>query len=103
MNHSPLPVILAIETSCDDTAAAVVQGTTVLSNIIASQTVHHDWGGIVPELASREHVRAISYCVDAALQKAAIPAEQIDAIAVTYGPVCPGHCWWGRSTQRDCQ
>lgn len=90
MNHSPLPVILAIETSCDDTAAAVVQGTTVLSNIIASQTVHHDWGGIVPELASREHVRAISYCVDAALQKAAIPAEQIDAIAVTYGPGLPG-------------
>ena len=67
-----------------------MQGTTVLSNIIASQTVHHDWGGIVPELASREHVRAISYCVDAALQKAAIPAEQIDAIAVTYGPGLPG-------------
>lgn len=89
MEDHPL-TILAIETSCDDTAAAVVRGNEVLSNVVSSQDVHNLYGGIVPELASREHVLGISPIVRAALQEAACSMEQIDAIAVTYGPGLAG-------------
>ena len=80
--------ILGIETSCDETAAAVVQnGRTVLSNIIFSQIpIHQKFGGVVPEIASRHHVGHILPVIDEALQKAGVELEQIDAIAVTYGP-----------------
>lgn len=84
------PLILAIETSCDDTAAAVVQGTTVRSNIVSSQDIHNLHGGIVPELASREHVKAIAPIVQLALAEAAVDIGDVDAIAVTYGPGLPG-------------
>ena len=86
--------ILAIETSCDETAAAVIARTadparpwTLLSSIVASQTeIHREWGGVVPELASRQHVRDICGVVEAALEKAGVAASALSAIAVTQGP-----------------
>ena len=80
--------ILAIESSCDETAAAVVlNGREVLSNIIASQiSIHEKFGGVVPEVASRKHVEAISAVVTEALDEANLTLEDIDAIGVTYGP-----------------
>ncbi len=80
--------ILGIETSCDETAAAVVQdGRVALSSEVASQIeVHHPYGGVVPELASRKHIEAIDPVVAAAIRDAGLTARQIDAIAVTRGP-----------------
>ena len=80
--------ILAIESSCDETAAAVVRdGREVLSNIISSQiALHTVYGGVVPEIASRKHVEKVNYCVREALSQAGLALEDIDAIAVTYGP-----------------
>ncbi|MBQ9156181.1 MAG: tRNA (adenosine(37)-N6)-threonylcarbamoyltransferase complex transferase subunit TsaD [Eubacterium sp.] len=80
--------ILAIETSCDETAAAVVKnGREVLSNIIYSQIkVHTVFGGVVPEIASRKHMEKINPVIDAALSEAGLSLEDIDAVAVTYGP-----------------
>lgn len=80
--------ILAIETSCDETAAAVVEnGTTALSNIIASQTdLHAKYGGVFPEIASRKHIEVIYAVVEQAMQKAHIGYDDLDAIAVTHGP-----------------
>lgn len=78
--------ILGIESSCDDTCAAVLSGTTLLSNVVAGQQVHHDYGGVVPELASRAHQQNIVPVVDVALKKAGITKEDIDAIALTRGP-----------------
>ena len=81
-------LILGIETSCDETSAAVVKnGREVLSNIISSQIpIHRKFGGVVPEIASRHHVGAILPVIDEALKKAEIALNDIDAIAVTYGP-----------------
>ncbi len=81
-------VILAIESSCDETAASVVvNGRNVLSNIISSQIdIHKQYGGVVPEVASRKHIENISDVVNEAITKANISNEQIDAVAVTYGP-----------------
>ena len=80
--------ILAIESSCDETAAAVVQdGRTVLSNCIASQAdMHAVYGGVVPEIASRKHVEAIAGLTDQALKQAGLTRQELDAVAVTYGP-----------------
>lgn len=78
--------ILAIESSCDDTSAAVMCNDVVLSNVTASQTVHEQYGGVVPELASRAHEQNIVPVVDAALKKAGITKEQLNAIAFTRGP-----------------
>ncbi len=78
--------ILAIESSCDDTSAAVMRGETVLSNVTAGQAVHEQYGGVVPELASRAHEQNIVPVVDAALKKAGIEKEQLSAIAFTRGP-----------------
>lgn len=80
--------VLGIETSCDETAAAVVQsGKRLLSNVVASQlSVHRLYGGVVPELASREHLRAVVIVVREAVQQAAIQYQNLDAIAVTKGP-----------------
>ena len=80
--------ILGIETSCDETAAAVVKnGREVLSNVINSQiNIHEKFGGVVPEIASRKHIEAISYVVEEALKQANMTWNDIDAIAVTYGP-----------------
>ncbi len=86
------PKVLGIETSCDDTAVAVVSGgSVVLSNVVASQSdMHFQYGGIVPEIASREHFQAIVTVVDRALHDAEIKSGDIDAIAVTNGPGLAG-------------
>ena len=78
--------ILAIESSCDDTSAAVMQGTTLLSNVTASQDVHKAYGGVVPELASRAHQQNVLPVVDQALKKAGVTKEQLAAVAFTRGP-----------------
>ncbi len=79
-------LILAIESSCDDTSAAVIQGRQVLSNIVSTQDVHKAFGGVVPELASRAHQKNIIPTVDLALKKAKINKSDLDAIAFTRGP-----------------
>lgn len=78
--------ILGIESSCDDTSAAVLRNNTLLSNVIASQAVHVKYGGVIPELASRAHQQNIIPVVDTALREAGISASEIDAIAFTRGP-----------------
>ena len=80
--------ILGIESSCDETAAAVVQdGVRILSSVVSSQVdVHHPYGGVVPELASRKHIEMIVPVVSEALACAGLKAGQIDAVAVTQGP-----------------
>ena len=81
-------LILAIESSCDETAASVVKnGRCVLSNIISSQiAIHTLYGGVVPEIASRKHIEKINQVVEAALKEADVTVDDIDAIGVTYGP-----------------
>lgn len=79
-------VILGIESSCDDTSAAVLKDDTILSNVTASQAIHEQYGGVVPELASRAHQQNIIPVVDAALKKANIALKDIDLIAFTQGP-----------------
>jgi len=83
-------IILGIETSCDDTSAAIVADGKVCSNIISSQSIHNTYGGIVPELASREHIKGIGPIVQAALSEAQCSLDRVDAIAVTYGPGLAG-------------
>jgi N6-L-threonylcarbamoyladenine synthase len=81
-------IVLGIESSCDETAAALIQdGKKILSSVIASQVdTHRQFGGVVPELASREHVDNICYVVDSALREAGVSWDSIDAVAVTRGP-----------------
>lgn len=79
-------VILGIESSCDDTSAAILKNDTVLANITANQSVHEKYGGVVPELASRAHQQNIIPVVDAALKKANMQLKDVDAIAFTRGP-----------------
>lgn len=81
-----MPTILAIESSCDDTSAAICKDGKILANIISSQKVHEAWGGVVPELASRAHMKNIIVTVDMALRESGIAREQLDAIAFTRGP-----------------
>ena len=78
--------ILAIESSCDDTAAAVFRGNILQSNVVATQQIHEKYGGVVPEWASRKHEENIVPVVDQALQKAGINAKQLSAVAFTLGP-----------------
>ena len=80
------PCILGIESSCDETSAAVLEGFQVRSHIVYSQMIHKKYGGVVPELASRAHEHAISQVVHAAFEASAKSPEDIDAVAVTYGP-----------------
>ena len=78
--------ILAIESSCDDTSAAVSKDAKILANLVAGQKVHEQWGGVVPELASRAHLQNIVPMVDLALQQSGILREKISAVAFTRGP-----------------
>jgi N6-L-threonylcarbamoyladenine synthase len=82
----PEIVILAIESSCDDTSAAICVDGNVLSNLTANQSVHRQYGGVVPELASREHTKNVIPVVDAAIKKAGISKNEINAVAFTRGP-----------------
>jgi len=90
-------IILGIESSCDDTSAAVLRGTTLLSSVIASQAVHERYGGVIPELASRAHQQNIVPVVDAALRDAGVTADKVDAIAFTRGPGLLGSLMVGTS------
>jgi N6-L-threonylcarbamoyladenine synthase len=85
-NLKPDSMILGIETSCDETSSSLLKGNSVLSNIISSQEIHNKFGGVVPELASRAHIKLITKIVDTALVKAGAEINQLNGIAVTYGP-----------------
>jgi N6-L-threonylcarbamoyladenine synthase len=89
--------ILAIESSCDDTAAAVIRDGYILSNLIASQDIHKSYGGVVPELASRAHQANIVPVVDQAVKKAGISLKEINAVAFTRGPGLMGSLLVGTS------
>ncbi len=95
-------LVLCIESSCDETSAAVVRdGRVILSNIIASQVdVHARYGGVVPELASRQHVAAISVVIEAALEQAGIGLDAVEGIAVTRGPGLVGALLVGLATAK---
>ncbi len=90
-------LILGIESSCDDTSAAVVRDGLLLSNVIASQKVHEEYGGVVPELASRAHQQNIVPVVDTALRRAGVEASELSAIAFTRGPGLLGSLLVGTS------
>lgn len=81
-----MPIILAIESSCDETGASVCRNGEILSNIVATQAIHQQYGGVVPELASRAHHQHIVPAVGEALKKAGVDKKQLDAIAFTQGP-----------------
>lgn len=90
-------IILGIESSCDDTSAAVLDGELLLSNVMASQKVHEQYGGVVPELASRAHQQNILPVVHQAVHQAGITLDQVDAIAYTRGPGLLGSLLVGTS------
>src|SRR5262245_60570042 len=90
-------VILGIETSCDETSAAIAVGNTVLTNIIATQEVHKNYGGVVPELASRQHQKNIIPVVNEAISKSGVAKTDIGAVAFTRGPGLPGSLMVGVS------
>ena len=90
-------IILGIESSCDETSAAIIKGSKVLSNIIASQKIHEEYGGVVPELASRAHQQNIIPVVDVAIKSANIDKKDIDLIAYTKGPGLLGSLLVGTS------
>lgn len=97
-NITETPVyILGIESSCDDTSAAIISNTTILSNIVAGQKVHEAYGGVVPELASRAHQQNIIPVVDLAIKQAGIGKDQISAVAFTRGPGLLGSLLVGTS------
>ncbi|MEJ7610355.1 MAG: tRNA (adenosine(37)-N6)-threonylcarbamoyltransferase complex transferase subunit TsaD [Ferruginibacter sp.] len=81
-----MPTILAIESSCDETAASVCRDGKILSNIIATQKIHEQYGGVVPELASRAHMENIVPVVDTAIRESGVSLKDIDAIAFTQAP-----------------
>lgn len=89
--------LLAIESSCDDTAAAVLVRGQIASSVVASQRIHEGFGGVVPELASRAHQRLIVPTVQAAMDEAGVAKEDLDAVAVTYGPGLAGSLLVGLS------
>ena len=81
-------LILAFDSSCDETSVAVIEnGNKILSNIVATQIKSHKrFGGVVPEVASRHHIEQVTYCIDDALCEANVDYDDLDAVAVTYGP-----------------
>ena len=94
------PLILAIETSCDDTCAAVLDGAHILANVISSQTDHARFGGVVPEVASRRHLELATPVIDAALAEAGASLDEIEAVAVTAGPGLIGALLVGVATAK---
>ena len=95
-------LVLGIDTSCDETAAAVVKDETVImSNVISSQGIHLEYGGVVPELASRAHLTLLLPAIESALQKSACTLEDLDVIAVTSGPGLVGCLLIGQSMAKS--
>ncbi len=93
--------LLALETSCDDTCAAVVDGSRILSNIVSSQASFHErYGGVVPEVASRHHLELVNSVVSAALEEAGSSLQEVDAVAVTQGPGLIGALLVGLSSAK---
>ena len=90
-------IVLGIETSCDETAVSICKDGEILSNIISSQTVHSEFGGVVPEIASREHERLLNNITNKAIKDASIKIEDIEGIAVTNGPGLAGSLLTGVS------
>ena len=90
-------IILGIESSCDDTSAAILEDKRILSNVISNQEIHQQYGGVVPELASRAHQQNIIPVVDTAIKKANIKKEDVDAVAFTNGPGLLGSLLVGSS------
>jgi N6-L-threonylcarbamoyladenine synthase len=98
---APAKLVLALETSCDDTCAAVTDGARVLSNVISSQAAAHErYGGVVPEVASRHHLELVNPVVDAALGEAGVGLADVDALAVTRGPGLIGALLVGVATAK---
>ncbi|MBQ0739256.1 tRNA (adenosine(37)-N6)-threonylcarbamoyltransferase complex transferase subunit TsaD, partial [Aquimarina celericrescens] len=93
--------ILGIESSCDDTAAAVLCNGKIKSNIVATQKIHEEYGGVVPELASRAHQQNIVPVIDQAIKKAGITKEELSAIAFTRGPGLMGSLLVGTSLAKS--
>lgn len=91
------PIILAVESSCDDTAVAIIKGNSILSNIIGVQHIHNFYGGVIPEIAARSHQREIVILVHQAIFEAKIVKKQINAVAVTKGPGLIGSLLIGSS------
>ena len=83
-------IVLGIETSCDETAASICSNKKILSNIVSSQYMHSDYGGVVPEIASREHEKYLNIIVNSAIKESGIKLSNLDAIAVTQGPGLAG-------------
>jgi N6-L-threonylcarbamoyladenine synthase len=99
--HDAHPLILALETSCDDTCAAVItDGGEIRSNVVSSQGVHDRFGGVVPEIASRHHLELVNAVIDDALQQAETSLDEIDRIAVTQGPGLVGALLVGVATAK---
>ena len=89
--NSPGPVVLAVETSCDETAVALLRGSELLASEVASQiALHAEYGGVVPEVASRNHLRMLQPVIDQALAKARVELGEVDAFAATRGPGLAG-------------
>jgi len=97
LNERASFIVLGIESSCDDTAAAVIENDKILANVTATQTIHKAYGGVVPELASRAHQKSIIPVVDAALAQANVNPEDLSAIAYTRGPGLLGSLLVGSS------
>jgi N6-L-threonylcarbamoyladenine synthase len=97
MNMNNTAIILGIESSCDDTAAAIIKNGRLLTNIVANQSIHKLYGGVVPELASRAHQQNIIPVVDQAIRQAGISKEEISAVAFTRGPGLMGSLLVGTS------
>jgi N6-L-threonylcarbamoyladenine synthase len=99
--HDAVRVILALETSCDDTCAAVItDGGEIRSNVVSSQGIHDRFGGVVPEIASRHHLELVNAVIDDALQQAETSLDEIDRIAVTQGPGLVGALLVGVATAK---
>jgi len=92
--------VLGIESSCDDTSAAIYDGKTLRSNVVSTQYIHKQFGGVVPELASRAHIQWILPVIREALKKAEMDLQKIEGIAVTYGPGLAGSLLVGLSTAK---
>ncbi|MCK5147074.1 tRNA (adenosine(37)-N6)-threonylcarbamoyltransferase complex transferase subunit TsaD [bacterium] len=93
-------IVLGIETSCDDTSAAVFNGKDLLSNVISSQLIHNRFGGVVPELASRSHIQMVLPVVRQAMSEAGVKQSDVEGIAVTYGPGLAGSLLVGLSVAK---
>lgn len=97
MNKTEDTFILGIESSCDDTGCAILKNNIILSNVTANQRIHEQYGGVIPELASRDHQKNIVPVIETALKNANVPLSQINAIAVTRGPGLSGSLLVGLS------